>query len=84
MCATVPVLSMAIMKATNCDSFNLLVNSGKAAGQVVFHTHFHIIPRRNGDNLWRSEDGSRRSLPIGHETAILVQNIRRSLSSKHI
>ncbi|KAI5060984.1 hypothetical protein GOP47_0023489 [Adiantum capillus-veneris] len=60
MCATVPLLSMAIMQATNCDSFNLLVNSGKAAGQVVFHTHFHIIPRRTGDNLWRSEDGNRR------------------------
>lgn len=84
MCATVPLLSMAIMQATNCDSFNLLVNSGKAAGQVVFHTHFHIIPRRSGDNLWRSEDGNRRALPVGHETALLVQQIRHNLSNKHM
>lgn len=82
MCATVPFISMAIMQATNCDSFNLLVNSGKAAGQVVFHTHFHIIPRRSGDNLWRSEDDSRRALPVGHETALLVQQIRHNLSNK--
>lgn len=84
MCATVPLLSMAIMQATNCDSFNLLVNSGKAAGQVVFHTHFHIIPRRSGDNLWRSEDDNRRALPVGHETALLVQQIRLNLSNKHM
>lgn len=82
MCATVPFISMAIMEATNCDSFNLLVNSGKAAGQVVFHTHFHIIPRRSGDNLWRSEDDCRRALPVGHETALLVQQIRHNLSNK--
>lgn len=82
MCATVPFISMAIMQATNCDSFNLLVNSGKAAGQVVLHTHFHIIPRRSGDNLWRSEDDSRRALPVGNETAVLVQQIRHNLSNK--
>eukprot|EP00250_Pteridium_aquilinum_P017346 c23583_g1_i2 orf=733-1935(+) len=84
MCATVPFISMAIMQATNCDSFNLLVNSGKAAGQVVFHTHFHIIPRRSGDDLWRSEDGSRRALSVGHETALLVQQIRHNLSNKRL
>ncbi|MCO5567287.1 hypothetical protein L7F22_020977 [Adiantum nelumboides] len=84
MCATVPLISMAVMQATNCDSFNLLVNSGKAAGQVVFHTHFHIIPRRMGDNLWRSEDGNRRALPVGHETALLVQQIRHNLSNKSL
>lgn len=29
--------------------FNLGVNSGAAAGQTVFHTHIHLIPRREGD-----------------------------------
>ncbi|NLJ45208.1 MAG: HIT family protein [Treponema sp.] len=29
--------------------FNIGVNAGPAAGQTVFHCHFHIIPRRVGD-----------------------------------
>jgi diadenosine tetraphosphate (Ap4A) HIT family hydrolase len=31
------------------DGFNLGVNVGTAAGQTVFHTHVHVIPRRQGD-----------------------------------
>ncbi|XP_059434957.1 adenylylsulfatase HINT3 isoform X2 [Corylus avellana] len=38
MCSKVPFISDAIMKATNCDSFNLVVNNGAAAGQVIFHS----------------------------------------------
>ncbi|KAK2971408.1 hypothetical protein RJ640_025358 [Escallonia rubra] len=38
MCSKVPYISNAVMKATACDSFNLLVNSGTAAGQVIFHS----------------------------------------------
>ncbi|XP_039031335.1 adenylylsulfatase HINT3-like isoform X3 [Hibiscus syriacus] len=55
MCSKVPFLGNAIMKATDSDSFNLLVNNGAAAGQVIFHTHIHIIPRKAGDCLWTSE-----------------------------
>ena len=39
------------VKSTQADGFNLSVNNGAAAGQDVFHTHFHIIPRKDGDNL---------------------------------
>jgi len=31
------------------DGFNVGVNTGKAAGQTVFHCHIHLIPRRLGD-----------------------------------
>ncbi|RWW15939.1 hypothetical protein GW17_00020200 [Ensete ventricosum] len=37
MCSKIPILSSCIMKATQSDSFNLLVNNGLAAGQVIFH-----------------------------------------------
>ncbi len=49
-----PRLCRAVMKATGCNDYNVLVNIGENAGQVVMHTHFHIIPkppiapRRNG------------------------------------
>ena len=29
--------------------FNLGTNIGKASGQSIFHCHFHLIPRREGD-----------------------------------
>ena len=29
--------------------FNVGVNDGQVAGQTIFHCHFHLIPRRQGD-----------------------------------
>lgn len=80
MCSKIPFLSSAIMKATQCDSFNLLVNSGLAAGQVIFHTHFHIIPRKAGDQLWSSESCRRKPIKDYQETVNLVNCIQEQLS----
>jgi histidine triad (HIT) family protein len=40
-----------IMKVTGAAGFNVTTNNGPAAGQVVFHLHFHIIPRYEHDGL---------------------------------
>ena len=40
-----------VMESVNADGFNLSVNTNKAAGQEVMHTHFHIIPRFNDDEF---------------------------------
>ena len=32
-------------------SFNLVMNNGKEAGQLVNHAHIHVIPRFNKDRL---------------------------------
>ncbi|MCS7001646.1 MAG: HIT family protein [Dehalococcoidia bacterium] len=34
-----------------CEATNLLINNGRAAGQVVFHVHMHIIPRYAADRI---------------------------------
>lgn len=34
-----------------CDGVNLFLADGKAAGQEVFHTHLHVIPRFHGDKF---------------------------------
>ncbi len=34
---------------TKVSGFNIGMNSGKSAGQSVFHAHIHLIPRRDGD-----------------------------------
>ncbi|RDV84346.1 HIT family protein [Ammonifex thiophilus] len=31
------------------DGYNVGVNVGKCAGQVIMHLHFHVIPRFEGD-----------------------------------
>ncbi|MBI5022910.1 MAG: HIT family protein [Candidatus Magasanikbacteria bacterium] len=49
-------IAPAILKATGTSSFNLGVNNGAPAGQVIFHTHFHVMPRYEGDGykMWGS------------------------------
>ncbi|XP_062202363.1 adenylylsulfatase HINT3-like isoform X4 [Phragmites australis] len=80
-CSKLPLLSTAIMKATQCDAFNVLINNGEKAGQVIFHTHIHIIPRSKDDNLWSSETYSRNPLSHNQETKNLVSCIKEVLSS---
>lgn len=41
----------AVMTAVNADGFNCLQNNFAASGQIVFHSHWHIIPRFEGDGL---------------------------------
>ena len=48
---TVKKVAKAMVKAVNANGWNLGVNNGEAAGQVVFHSHFHIIPRLSTDGL---------------------------------
>lgn len=51
-------LSIAIKKATKADGINIIMNNEPCAGQVVFHSHIHIIPRLKDDGYkhWKSPD----------------------------
>ena len=44
-------LTPDILEAIGAKDFNLGLNNGRAAGQIVDHVHFHVIPRFVGDNL---------------------------------
>lgn len=48
---TIKKIAPALLKATGADGFNVGLNNGSAAGQAVFHTHFHLIPRFTNDGL---------------------------------
>jgi len=45
-------IAAAVVGAMNSDGYNVLCNNGKAAGQLVDHLHFHIVPRKTGDGLF--------------------------------
>lgn len=34
-----------------CEGTNIIQNNAKAAGQDVFHVHFHVVPRTTGDGF---------------------------------
>jgi histidine triad (HIT) family protein len=38
--------------AFSCDGVNMIFNCGAAAGQEVFHTHCHVIPRYQDDGVF--------------------------------
>ncbi len=42
-------MGKALMSALGAPAFNIGVNNGRAAGQLVDHLHLHVIPRFEGD-----------------------------------
>ncbi|MBU1976181.1 MAG: HIT family protein [Nanoarchaeota archaeon] len=48
---TLKKVATMVKKGTGADGLNLGLNVHEAAGQVVPHVHFHVIPRINGDGL---------------------------------
>ncbi|MFA6304857.1 MAG: HIT family protein [Patescibacteria group bacterium] len=44
-------LAVSVMDAVGAKGFNLVVNNGTEAGQLVGHFHYHIIPRFAEDKL---------------------------------
>jgi histidine triad (HIT) family protein len=49
--AVLPTLGRALLAVSGAPGFNVLVNQGSVAGQVVPLVHFHLIPRNAGDQL---------------------------------
>lgn len=45
-------IARAVVGAMDADGYNVLCNNGRAAGQLVEHVHFHIIPRKSGDRVF--------------------------------
>ena len=44
-------LAPVVKQVAGADGLNVVVNSGAAAGQDVFHYHVHVIPRRPNDGF---------------------------------
>lgn len=68
-------IAPGVMNGSSADGYNLGLNNGSAAGQVIFHIHVHIIPRRakDGLELWRSHDYE------GNEMEEIAKKIRAAI-----
>lgn len=69
-------VAAAVMAATGADGLNVGMNNHEAAGQVVMHAHFHLIPRFRDDGLvlWGQQ-----SYEGPDEMNALAEKIRASL-----
>jgi histidine triad (HIT) family protein len=76
--ARIPPIARAVVGATQAEGFGLIQVNGPAAGQEVFHLHFHIIPRHSGDG--KSLGWHRGSYEEG-EMAALAGRIGAALES---
>ncbi|MFA6099627.1 MAG: HIT family protein [Patescibacteria group bacterium] len=61
--------------ALGYEGVNVIQNNGKAAGQVIPHVHFHVIPRKTGDGHvhWHGHDYA------NGEEAVMGARIREAL-----
>jgi histidine triad (HIT) family protein len=75
-CSRLGKIAGAVAAAVQSDGYNLLCNNGRAAGQLVEHLHFHIIPRNVGDGVFHRWPSYK--YPEGKAEAIAGE-IRRNL-----
>lgn len=68
-------LAVAVKYGANADGINIIMNNDSAAGQIVPHAHFHIIPRFADDGL-RHWPG--KSYASKEETAKIAEKIKNS------
>lgn len=66
-------VAAAVKKGMGVEGFNLGVNTGAAAGQVIFHVHAHIMPRQGRDTyqLWHGK-----TYASSEEAAAVAKKIR--------
>ncbi len=71
-------IAKAQTSVLGCDGVNFFMNNGAAAGQEVFHTHLHVIPRFTDDNTF--EKPLRGEYESGEATS-LTASLAASLES---
>jgi histidine triad (HIT) family protein len=70
------IVGKAVMEATGAAGLNVGMNNFEAAGQLVPHAHFHLIPRFTGDGLTLWPPGKYESKD---EMATLAEAIRTKI-----
>lgn len=72
-------IAKTLQSTLHVEGVNVFQNNGSVAGQAVFHTHFHVIPRSTGDGIRlpqhnENPDLSRQSEIMGKLREALKEN----------
>jgi len=69
-------VALAVKEAVDADGINIGMNNEAPAGQVIFHSHIHVIPRIQNDelHLWPQKDYKE------GEGSAVAEKIRNTLS----
>ncbi|MBF0787690.1 MULTISPECIES: HIT family protein [unclassified Streptococcus] len=63
--AKIPIIAQHLKEKLGASGINLLSNMEESAGQTVFHTHIHLLPRfDNHDGLHITFDTNEPDFPI--------------------
>lgn len=71
-------LSQAIKNAVKADGLNIVWNNEPIAGQLIYHSHVHLIPRFTGDNF---EHWHGKTKPTVEELVENAKKIRKNITS---
>lgn len=55
------IIGSKIIESKTGEGFNIIINNGRVAGQVVDHFHLHLVPRnkKDGRELWKGKEYTR-------------------------
>lgn len=77
MAKTAQKIAVALKEAVGADGVNIAMNNEAAAHQEVFHAHIHVIPRFEGDGIFK--EPKRKEYEDG-EIDTVAETIRQNLS----
>jgi histidine triad (HIT) family protein len=75
------IVAQALVDSLKPPGFNIFSNNGKAAGQSVFHFHFHITPRYDDDDI---KFVLKLKKYAGGDMALYADRIRQQIHSHHV
>ena len=72
-------VAKGVREAVSAPGFNIGVNTGPEAGQVIFHTHVHVMPRFENDG---HQPWEKKAVPSEEMTRV-AESIRATLLNAH-
>ena len=70
------IVCKKINELLNPNGINILTNINESAGQTVMHTHFHIIPRYDNNDMIKIEFGKSIECDIDNIHTLLKKDIQ--------
>ena len=74
-------ISNALYGGLGCDGVSVFLADGAAAGQDVFHSHLHLLPRFEGDGLGSAFRAEEEEMASREDLNAVAEKIRSSLQN---